>query len=1155
MKKKSFNSSSLTRKKNNVIIIIVTLLSVLMPFRPFAAPASAYSQTINIDLNVKNTSLIEILNTIENSSEFLFIFNKNVLNTQIMRDISVKGVRIEHVLDQLFADIDIEYRIDDRQVFLYKKANPVIENIAEMLNEQQPPQRIEITGIVRDESRMTLPGVSVIVKGTQIGTITDINGNFSLSIPADARFLRFSFVGMKTLEVAIEGRTSFNVVLEEDITTLQEVVAVAYGTQRRESVIGAISSVDPEQLEQSSSASLGVALAGRVSGLTSLQRAGGQPGRDDPVLYLRGLSTLNDNAPLVIIDGVPRDNIRQIDPREIESISVLKDASATAVFGVRGANGAIIITTKRGSDSPGKITVNVEQGFSAFTHEPTFIPSVQFMELQNEASMNDGTGLVWNEEIINKFRDPLANLDPNHPNYEAERKKLLHIYPNNDWYRMVISRWSPETRVNAGLRGGTDVLAYYVNTGFIHQGGNFNVEPNRPYDPSPSAKRHSFRGNVDYKPSKNFNTFLNLSTYIEQRNQPGASSTLGTINNAMHTWPMDIGPLTLDGYGAPPGQIIDVPHFPNHSYETVSRRGYEAQTLSVLNSTIGGDWNLSDLITPGLSLNGMVSFDSYTESSLRGHEKELVYDAIIDYENDDLTYALSTDPDIMLNFNKSEGSRYVINAQIKLNYTRLFGKHRVGGLLLAQRDYWEAWAGDIPYNVIGTAARATYDYDTRYFGEVNVGYNGSEQFAPNNRFGFFPAASVGWVATNENFLRNNPILTHLRFRASYGKVGSDRMGSARFLYLDNIMMGSGRLPSLGRGRGINQGLLGNPNIGWEEAVKLNVGSEFSLIDRLSVSLDYFTEHRSNILITRGMVPSIQGIPLSNIPRVNLGEVESQGYEIEASYRQNIGSDFTFNISGNFSSTRNEVTYSDEPRMAEGYMTEYRTQGHPIGQQFGYLIDWDTNGGYWTSQEEIDNSGLTYDFGSPRPGDFIYLDLNGDGIINDQDRVPIGYSSSVPGRIFGLTLNATFKSFDFMAFFQGVVDYWRYYAGEGIWDIGKSGMFYEGFQTKAWTYERWQQGEEITHPALSVGRTVNHVQNDFFIMNRSYVRLRNIELGYNLPEKALTALGGISKLRIYVGGQNLFTWHNLRMTHLDPENESPTQYPQTKIINFGLYASF
>ncbi len=1026
--------------------------------------------------------------------------------------------------------------------------------------------QLTIIGKVVDSAdAVPLSGVSVVVQGATRGTQTDRQGRFSIKISRGSELV-FTTVGYKQQSSVITDPIPLNIRMAAMATGLNEVVVVGYGEQKKVSVTGAVSSVGTKELQQSSSASLANALAGRLPGLTSIQSGGGQPGRDDAILYLRGAATTNGRSPLILVDGVPRDNIRTLDANEIATISILKDASATAVFGVRGANGVILITTRRGTKGKTELTINAVQTYTSFTREPERLHSLEYMALRNEASKNDGiTDPPFSQSLMDKYANPLAGLDPNDPDYAKKASIRNYIYPDHDYYREYISRYSPQTRINMNVSGGTDNVSYFVNAGYLHQGGNLKTEPKSVlgYDPSSWMDRFNFRANLDYKVSKSLKAFLNIGSYIEKVNMPSAWLYSGGNTDWMITdllyqaqtiLPITPGPTTIEGFGVAPGKIVDPGYMDRSAFEIMNRFGFRNEVRSNLNSSFGIDWDLSNTLK-GLSVRGMISYDAKSTTAMQGSKSEPLYLANVNTETNELSYAVKRSDESLLSIIKGVDSRYNINMQAAINYRRTFGgKHNVGGMILAQRDNWESVNPEIPFNVLGVSGRVTYNYNNRYLAEFNMGYNGSEQFAPGKRFGFFPAASVGWVISNEDFLRSNKVITNLKLRASYGKVGNDKMDNARFLYQSNISVGPGPLSSLGFGNGINQGLLGNPNITWEVAKKQNYGVDLQLLNNLNLSFDYFIENRSNILISRGTVPEFQGVPLGNIPKGNLGLVDNKGYEIELTYNKTLLKNLSLGVRGNYSYNQNIVRFLDEPMRDETYAYRYRSTGFPLNQAWGYKIDYSNGNGYFNSEEELESyhTQTNYSFGNPRVGDFKYIDLNKDGIIDDKDQSPIGFSS-IPRVAYGLTLSIQYKAFDFSTFFQGVGKYSSNYAQQGVYEYIIRGTYF-GYHKSAWTPERYASGVEITYPALSTHSTTNHVANDFFIMNRSFVRLKNIEMAYTLPDRALKAVG-VQKMRIFVSGQNLFTWDHLRLNHLDPENNNSIGYPVTKMVNFGLNVSF
>ncbi|MET6996063.1 SusC/RagA family TonB-linked outer membrane protein [Chitinophaga defluvii] len=1034
-------------------------------------------------------------------------------------------------------------------------------------------EKIKITGTVIDStSGSPLPGVTVMVQGTNTGAQTDVIGKYTLNAAPDA-VLVFAYIGFTKKTVPVNGRASINIGLSATDEKLSEVVVVGYGKQKKISVTGAVSTIDTKEIKQSSAASMTATLAGRLPGLTAIQSGGGQPGRDDARMYLRGAATVNNTDPLVLIDGVPRDNIRTIDPNEVATITILKDASATAVFGVRGANGVILITTKRGQPGKAELNLSVDQSYSSFTREPERLHSLEYMALRNEAAKNDGmTTPPFSQAVMDKYANPLLGLDPNDPDYEKKANLRRYMYPDHDYYREFISRYSPQTRVNMNINGGTDKVSYFANASYLHQGGNLKTEPESVlgYDPFVKMDRYNFRTNLDYKITPSLKAILNIGSYIEKLNMPAVGGMYGgstdwmisdLIYQAQTVLPITPGPTTIDGFGVPAGQIVDPGYLDRSAFEIMNRRGFRNEVRSSLNTTLGLEWDLGKLVTQGLSIKGMISYDTRANTTMEGNKTERLYLAQINYDTDEMTYALKRSGEEPLSIGKTAESRYNVNMQGSLNYARTFGgKHDVGGMILAQRDYWETTLGEIPFNVVGASARVTYGYDNRYLAEINAGYNGSEQFAPGKRYGFFPAASIGWVVSNERFLKDHSFITNLKLRASYGKVGNDKIASARFLYLSNISMGGGVLPSLGApspgagGQSVKQGLLGNPDVTWEEAKKQNYGIDIGLFKDLSLTFDYFIENRSSILIERGTIPALQGTPLSNIPKVNMGVVDNKGFEIELTYRKQLNKDLYLLFRGNYGYNHNIVKFMDEAINDESYAYRYSATGFPLGQARGYKIDYSNGNGFFNSQEELDKylQHTTYGFGSPRVGDFIYQDLTGDGVVDAKDIAPIK-NSSIPGIVYGATASVGFKGFDLTVFFQGVGKYSSYYANQGVNEYTILGTYF-GYHKTAWTPERYANGEKITYPALSTHSNTNHVPNDFFIMDRSFVRLKNIELAYTLPPKTLDKIG-VKSTRVYISGQNMFTWDKLRMDHLDPENNSSLGYPVTRMMNFGCNVTF
>ncbi|MEX0929864.1 MAG: TonB-dependent receptor [Balneolales bacterium] len=939
----------------------------------------------------------------------------------------------------------------------------------------------------------------------------------------------------------MDGRTEINLGLQQDASVLDDLVVVAFGTQDKATVTGSIASIRTAEIKQSPAANLAVTLTGRLPGLITIQQSG-EPGQDDPLMYLRGRSTLNGQNPIILVDGIERD-LGYIDPNEVESVTILKDASSTALFGVRGANGVVLVTTRRGVAGAPRINYSYEHGFQDFTRTPSSLDSYDWALLRNEAWQNNHPGVDPNDPVN----------QPPFSDYALERYRLQdnpEAYPNNDWHSLLMHDFVAQSRHNLSLSGGGDFAQYFVNVGHLNQGGQWKVEEDHGYDPSSFLNRSNFRSNIDAKlnESGTLTTFLNAAGYLEKVNSPNASvgNILRFINNQF--------PSVLAGPLAPNGEVLTGVGFEgiyNQSpYGMINRSGYRQQTRSNIAASWGLEQDLSSIVTEGLSAKFMGSFDTRSVHDLVGNKNYESWrqDIITENEEDIVTYTNAdvTQENTPLSTSTSSAFDSFANFQFMLNYNTIFAdRHAVTGLLMGQQESRIRSNDRLPFNLRGISSRITYGYDERYHFEINAGFNGSEQFAESRRYGFFPSVSAGWVLSNENFLRNNSTLSFLKLRGSYGTVGGDQLGGRRFLYLDEIQRqgGGGYSGSLDQGGYIDEAFIGNPFVQWEVAKKANLGLEIGLFEQLDLLIDVFDERRDNVLINLGTVPQLYGLPLNRLAPQNLGSVNNRGYEIELNHRSFINRDLYIVSRLNFNHNTNEVTNSDELPRPEDYAHRYRTEGYSIGQYFGYVRD-----GFYGSQEEIDNSGLEYLVATPRPGDFRYTDVNEDGIIDNRDVVPLGYST-VPEYTFGTAFNVNYKGFDISVLFQGVFNVSRNFGDLGVREL----QTYRDRHTRAWTAERAAAGERIDYPALNTDIGYSHQSNDFFLENTSYVRLKNIEVGYNLPARWLE--GKARSIRLYANGLNLFTWDKMRTKDFDPEITSGTTYPVYRVINTGVNIQF
>ncbi len=1009
-----------------------------------------------------------------------------------------------------------------------------------LLNEDLMAQEKVITGKVTDKGDgQPLPGVSVRLKGTVIGAATDANGNFTLKVNEKSRVLIFTILGYDELEKLVDNESAvINAQLSSNSQGLNEVVVVAYGTQKKETITGAISSIQTKEIKQSPAANLAVTLAGRLPGLTALQRSG-EPGRDLTQIFIRGQGTVNSQSPIVLVDGVERE-LTYIDPNEVESVSILKDASSTAIFGVRGANGVILVTTKRGTSEVPSVNFSAESGGQDFTRRVQPVSAFEYATLKNLAQTNDGVAPAYSNEALAAYStgsDPLR-------------------YPNTNWAGLMIKDFAPQTRYNLNVSGAAKAAKYFVNAGLFNQGGQFKTETNDAYDSSFKLNRYNFRSNIDLQINKNLKAFLNVAGYLEKQNSPFGVAPASTGQNgqspsyyilaSIYDMPSNIpGPLTPNGAVSTSSTEV------NPAFGILNRSGYRQQTRSNVTATYGMEQSL-DFVTKGLSARAVISFDSKSTNDLNASRTfakgvQVINPNIKGSDGRDSVYfsPFNADVNSPLNISGARNFSSLSNFQGFINYNRSFGKHDVTGLLLYQQQK-NIIDSQLPFNLRGASARLTYGYDNRYFAEFNAGYNGSEQFEKTRRFGFFPAVSGAWIVSNEKFWKQNNIINTLKLRGSYGEVGNDRIGDSRFLYLDDIAVGGGGLsPSLGNGNKITINQLKNDLVQWEVAKKANIGVEIGFLQSFTLVVDLFNENRNNILRKRGTIPVLNGLSANVLPKINIGVVQNKGYEVELNYKKAFNKDFSILSRINVSYATNKQQFADEPTLSSDYAFRYRETGYRIGQNFGYIVD-----KYFDNQTEINNSPVQNVGGhTSRPGDFKYKDLNGDGIIDNKDISPIGYSN-VPEYTFGGALSVTYKGFDVSVLLQGVTHVTNYYQSRGTFPGGN----YFVNHLNSWTAERAAAGQEITFPRLTTQPSPNQIANSFFVIDASYLRLKNFEVGYTLPTKWTEKIGS-KRVRLYANGLNLYTWDNLPTNQFDPELNSELAYPLTKVINFGVNIVF
>jgi TonB-linked SusC/RagA family outer membrane protein len=1004
-----------------------------------------------------------------------------------------------------------------------------------------------VKGVVTDESGDPLIGASVLQKGTTNGVSTNIDGEFSLSVKdANKAVLVVSYIGYKAQEVAVNGRTDITVRLADASERLEEVVVVGYGQQKKESVIGAISQVNSDDLLETPSANISQAITGKIPGVITSQTSGA-PGADDASIYIRGRATFaGDAQPLVLVDGVER-SFSQIAPDDIETISVLKDASATAVYGVRGANGVMLITTKRGKDQKPVVNLTANWQWQSPTRSDTYLDSYQSVTLLEEALANDGLPSQFSSSDIEMYRKSV--------NGELSGLDAL-LYPNVDWYDEILKSSAPAQRYNASVRGGTKRMRYYASLEYYDQGSLFKNLSNDDYGNSTSLnyKRYGFRANADFFLTKDLTFSVNFGTRFEERRGPNSdeSSTYSNVYYQVNHTPGWLFPVA---YQVQDGENTKTLYggssqYQSNIYATLAESGYYKAVNTINETNFIADYKM-DWLTPGLSARAMASFD------YENYHRTLYSKSFATYELNDRANFTSQDAYNKFNSDGTLASSYTSSTiyklymEAQLNYARIFNNvHNVTAMLLyMQNDYREN--AELAKRYQGLVGRVTYAYDNRYLAEVNFGYNGSENFAKGKRFGFFPAFSLGWRISEEKFMEPTKAwLNNLKIRGSYGQVGNDVYlvsgVQQRFLYEQKWSQISNDYYFGTNGQtGIYEQQYPNYGVTWERAHKYNLGLEFAVLNNsLTGNIDVFYESRNNILTEYLTRPWWFGVTSA---AGNLGKTTNKGYELELHYNNKIGKDFNYNIGLTYSHAQNKITAMDEPDAK----TEYRKRtGHVINQYFGLICD-----GFIT-QADIDSGTLPVStFGSTQVGDLKYRDMNGDGFIDDRDETAIGYSD-VPENTYALTLGAEYKGIGFSIMFQGVDHVSRYYDAEAMY------AFINGGKVKEHHLERWNPAESeeynlanATYPLLHYDSYGDHNQrqNSFFLKNGAFCRLKNIELSYTLPQNWVKACS-MTQCRFYINANNLITWDHLGGL-TDPESNGSNRYPICKTVNVGVNIQF
>ena len=1110
-----------------------------------------YSQLKTLSVSMSNSTLREVLKTIEKSSQFVFFYLDDAVNLERKVSIDSKNKNIEEILSELFEGTSCTYRISDRQIFISGKAPASTE--------QQQNKR-KISGRVTDIKGEPLIGVNVTVDGDANGSITNMDGLYEIFVTKKSVVLKFTYIGFKTSEIRTNASTNiYDVTLEEQVNELEETVIVGYGTQRKISNIGAQSSMKMEDIK-TPSASLTTTLAGRLAGVVAVQRTG-EPGKDAADIWIRGISTPNTSSPLVLVDGVER-SFNDIDPEDIESLTTLKDASATAVYGVRGANGVILIKTKPGKVGKPTVSADYYESFTRFTKMVDLADGITYMNAANEAMRNDGIATKYTEDQI---RNTIAGKDP-------------YLYPNVDWLKEIFNDWGHNRRVNVNVRGGSEKVAYYASVSYFNETGMTVTDKNiDTYDSKMKYSRYNFTTNLNIDVTPTTKVEIGAQGYLGEGNYPAISSA-DLYNAAMSISPVEYPKMFfVNGEAYVPGTSTNN-NF-NNPYSQATRRGYDNLTKNQIYSNLRVTQDL-DMLTKGLKLTAMYAFDVYNEIHVHQDRAESTYNFL----DTSVPYDMNGQPILqriyegsnVLSYTQETSGNKKTYLEASLNYDRTFNDdHRVSALFLFNQQskllYPKGTLEDaIPYRMMGIAGRATYSWKDRYFAEFNIGYNGAENFSPKHRFGTFPAFGVGWVVSNEKFWQPlSKAVSFLKIRYTDGKVGNSEVSDRRFMYLDQMKENGDYGYKFGP-NGTKWSGYETVNMAvdliWEESRKQDLGIDLKLFnDDLSIVFDLFKERRENILLKREhSIPSFLGYNTS-APYGNIGIIENKGFDGTIEYNKRINKDWVIALRGNVTFNKDKWIQGELPEQKYEWMNQY---GHNINGVKGYVAE------ELFTQAEIDdmarweslsdaNKAITpkpfaSQFGTVKAGDIKYKDLNNDGQIDAYDQTYIS-RGDVPTTVYGFGFTVGWKDLSVGMMFQGVAGAERVLNGSSVNPFnggGGSGNLYSNIGDR-WTEENPDQN--AFYPRLSYGsETTSNINNfqksTWWVRNMNFLRLKTLQISYNLPKPWVNKVH-LKNAAVYVMGTNLFTLSRFKLWDPELNTDNGASYPNTTSYSVGINFTF
>lgn len=1127
-----------------------------------------------VSLKVANVKVKEVLEQLEGKAQVNFTYRPEVLRNFKRISLDATASPLGEILSQLFRE-NITYEVIGKQIVLRLEDEPSVDELKPV----SMAPAVTVSGVVKDDTGAPLPGVNVLEKGTTNGVATDAEGKFSLSVNENATLV-FSFIGYITQEIPVDGRTSFDIQLASDVTSLQEVIVVGYGEQKKLTVTGSVVAVTGTDLVKSPAVDLSNSFAGRLAGVVAVQTSG-EPGYDGSTIRIRGVNTIGNTAPLIVIDGIPdRDGgLGRLSPQDVESISVLKDASA-AIYGSRSANGVILVTTKRGKTGPPVVAYDFNQGWSQPTRIPKMSNAPEYAAIMNEIPIYKNIpsaewAAAWQGIQQNGTYTSTGGTTVN-ANYSPQDVQKYKDgsdpwgHPNTDWFGDAFKKWSPQSRHNLQITGGSENAKYMASIGYVHQDAYYK-------NSATFYKQYNFRINLDAKINKYINTSLGVMAREEDRNFPtqSAGSIFRMLMRGRPTEP-EVWPNGKPGPDIENGQ--------NPYVITTNATGYEKNPTDYIQTN--GKIEFTNPWIDGLKLTLMGSADKNINRTKKWETPWYLYTwDKVSYEPDGVTPLLtkslrSTFTDARLT--QSTGSFLGTSLTALLNYDKTFGDHVIGLLVGTTKeessaDYIQAYrreyistAIDQPFFGGGTQlisggndnnntynrarlgyyGRVNYNYQEKYLAEFVWRLDGSSIFPEAHRFGFFPGVLVGWNISNEDFFANNlSFVNFMKIRASYGQMGGDQIyypGTntlVEYAFMSAYLPGSYPINSQVVTT-LREGLVPNFDFTWERSNNMNIGLEGTMLNNaLDFTLEYFYNKRSDMLIMlRGSTPSSTGI-VDKLPPVNGGRMDNKGFEFTLGYSGSI-SGLQYRVGANAGYNKNKVVYMDEPTGAPPY--QWQT-GHQWNSYLAYRSD-----GAFLNQAEIDQETLDYSAVTSKllPGDMKFVDINNDGKINADDKERLD-KSGTPNFNFGMTMNFQYKNFDLSILFQGATGALLRFGTES----GDIGNYLKYSYDNRWTIDN----PSSTHPRLAIRNDTYYTggeysQNTYNLFNKNYIRLKNIELGYNVPAQAVQKVG-LSNLRVYVNALNLVTWDKYKIFDPEATNGAGSYYPQARVINTGVRLTF